>query len=61
MLEHTAEITSFHAHIYYDITTREMAEPVRQGLGIALRCSWDAGTIDRSALIQSQCIRLLLP
>jgi aromatic ring-cleaving dioxygenase len=31
MLEYTAEITSFHAHIYYDLTTREMAERVRQG------------------------------
>ena len=33
MLEYTAEITSFHAHIYYDLTTREVAERVRQGLG----------------------------
>jgi aromatic ring-cleaving dioxygenase len=33
MLEYIAEITSFHAHVYYDPTTREMAERVRQGLG----------------------------
>ncbi len=33
MLEYVAEITSFHAHIYYDLTTRKMAERVRQGLG----------------------------
>jgi aromatic ring-cleaving dioxygenase len=33
MLKYTTEITSFHAHIYYNPTTREMAERVRQGLG----------------------------
>ena len=33
MLEYVTEITSFHAHIYYDLTTRKMAERVRQGLG----------------------------
>lgn len=32
MLDHTPEITSFHAHVYYDPTTRETAEQVRQGL-----------------------------
>lgn len=32
MQEYTAEITSFHAHIYYDLKTREMAERVHHAL-----------------------------
>jgi aromatic ring-cleaving dioxygenase len=32
MLEYVTEITSFHAHVYYDLATREIAEHVRQGL-----------------------------
>lgn len=33
MTESTIEITSFHAHVYFDPTTRETAARVRQGLG----------------------------
>lgn len=32
MLERIIEITSFHAHVYYDPTTREAAARVRHGL-----------------------------
>lgn len=31
--EHTIGIESFHAHVYYDPTTREVASQVREGLG----------------------------
>ena len=31
--EQTTRIASFHAHVYYDPTTREIASRVREGLG----------------------------
>lgn len=33
MTDAAGEIQSFHAHVYYDSTTREAAERVRAGLG----------------------------
>lgn len=32
MMEPNIEIKNFHAHVYYDLTTRESAARVRQGL-----------------------------
>ena len=33
MQEDTVDITGFHAHIYFDTTTRDLAAVVREGLG----------------------------
>jgi aromatic ring-cleaving dioxygenase len=33
MNEHTIEITGFHAHVYFDTTTRDAAALIREGLG----------------------------
>ena len=34
----SAEITSYHAHIYYDADTREVARGVRLGIGARFTC-----------------------
>ncbi|MBW4592676.1 MAG: 4,5-dioxygenase [Brasilonema angustatum HA4187-MV1] len=33
MTQDTIEITGFHAHVYYDTASRDVAERVREGLG----------------------------
>lgn len=33
MTEHTSKITGFHAHVYYDTETREIAGSIREELG----------------------------
>jgi aromatic ring-cleaving dioxygenase len=33
MTEDIIQITGFHAHVYFDITNREVAARVREGLG----------------------------
>lgn len=33
MEEDTIEITGFHAHVYFDVASRDVAERVREGLG----------------------------
>ena len=53
----TAEITEYHAHVYYDPATREVAGVVREGRlpQRFRRCGWGVGMTSRSGRIRRRC------